>query len=139
MIASQGGAIEPTDTLLLGKAGGMAAARRTLATTICRITDPTLVARPRPLRDASTVMRFQPAHQSMINRRFDGRASCPARNSPKPAPETEPPIHTSATCRGGHKSGLMPTTWYPRLSFSMMRFVSAVQTKGLGLRLCSLR
>ena len=32
--------------------------------------DPTQAARPRQLRDASTVMRFRPAHQSMINRRF---------------------------------------------------------------------
>jgi hypothetical protein len=30
-----------------GKAGGAAAVRRTLATTICRIADPTHVARPR--------------------------------------------------------------------------------------------
>ncbi|MGC2528828.1 MAG: hypothetical protein WA639_13840, partial [Candidatus Acidiferrum sp.] len=41
------------------------------ASTIRRITDPTQIARPRQLRDASTVMRFRPAHQSMINRRFD--------------------------------------------------------------------
>jgi hypothetical protein len=40
------------------------------------------VPRPRQLRDASTVMRFRPARQSMINRRFDDRASCPARKSP---------------------------------------------------------
>ena len=39
--------------LLPGKAGGTAAVRRTLASTICRIADPTLVARPRQLRDAS--------------------------------------------------------------------------------------
>ena len=31
MIASQGGASEPPDTLLLGKAGGAVAVRRTLA------------------------------------------------------------------------------------------------------------
>ena len=68
MIASKGGAGEPFDTLLPGKAGGAAAVRRTLETTICRIANPTLVARPRKLRDASTVMRFRPAHQSMINR-----------------------------------------------------------------------
>jgi len=41
-------------TRLLGKAGGAAATRRTLASTIYRIVDPTQVARPRPLRDAST-------------------------------------------------------------------------------------
>src|SRR5258707_8330627 len=67
--------------LLPGKAGGTVAVRRTLASTICRIIDPTQVPRLRQLRDASTVMRFQPAHQSMINRRFDDRASCPARKS----------------------------------------------------------
>jgi len=59
MIAiKSGGASEPPDTLLLGKAGGAVAVRRTLATTICRIADPTQVPRPRQLRDASTVMRF---------------------------------------------------------------------------------
>ena len=64
MIASKGGASEPRDMLLPGKAGGTAAVRRTLVSTICRVADPTLVARPRQLRDASAVMRFQPAHQS---------------------------------------------------------------------------
>jgi hypothetical protein len=78
--ATAGGASEPSDTLLAGKAGGTVAVRRTLASTICRITDPTQVPRPRQLRDASAVMRFRPAHQSMINRRFDDRASgLPAR------------------------------------------------------------
>jgi hypothetical protein len=81
VIAAEGGAGEPFDTLLPGKAVGAVAVRRTLAFTICRIPDPTLVARPRQLRDASTVMRFRPAHQSMINRRRDGRASCLARQS----------------------------------------------------------
>src|SRR5262244_2229762 len=90
---------------LPGKAGGAAAARRTLASTICRIADPTLVARPRQLRDASTVMRFQPAHQSMINRRHDDRAPCSARHSLKHALEIKPPIHAPATCKGGHESG----------------------------------
>jgi len=47
VIAAKGGASEPPDTLLLGKAGGAAAVRRTLDTTICRIADPMLVARPR--------------------------------------------------------------------------------------------
>ena len=75
MIASKGGAIERADTLSPGKAGGAAAVRRTLASTICRASRPTQVPRPRQLRDASTVMRFRPAHQSMINRRFDDRAS----------------------------------------------------------------
>ena len=58
MITSGGGASESSDTLLPGKAGGTVAARRTLASTICRIADPTQVPRPRQLRDASTVMRF---------------------------------------------------------------------------------
>jgi len=53
---------------LPGTAGGAVTARRTLASTICRVADPTLLPRPRQLRDASTVMRFRPAHQSMINR-----------------------------------------------------------------------
>jgi hypothetical protein len=78
MIAVAGGANEPVDTLLLGKAGGAAAVRRTLASTICRAVGPMLVARPRQLRDASPVMRFRPAHQSLINRRHDGRVSGPA-------------------------------------------------------------
>src|SRR5207237_2231543 len=90
---------------LPGKAGGAVAVRRTLASTICRIADPTLVARPRQLRDASTVMRFRPAHQSMINRRFNDRASCPARKSPKHALARKPPIHSPASGKGGHESG----------------------------------
>ena len=105
MIASKGGASEPADTLLLGKAGGAAAVRRTLASTICRAIGPMLVARPRQLRDASTVMRFRPAHQSMINRRHDGRASCLARYSPKQALERKPRTHAPATRKGGHESG----------------------------------
>jgi hypothetical protein len=44
MTNPRGGASEPADTLLLGKPGGAAAVRRTLATTICRIIDPMLVA-----------------------------------------------------------------------------------------------
>jgi Transposase IS116/IS110/IS902 family len=72
--ARAGGASEPSDPLLAGKAGGTVAVRRTLSSTICRIADPTQVPRPRQLRDASPVMRSQPAHQSMINRRFDDRA-----------------------------------------------------------------
>jgi hypothetical protein len=83
VVTSKGGTVKNTNRRFPGSAGGMTAVRRTLATTICRIADPTLVTRPRQLRDASTVMRFQPAHQSMINHRFDGRASGPARNSPK--------------------------------------------------------
>ena len=105
MSISQGGASEPADTLMLGKAGGAVAVRRTLATTICRIADPTLVARPRQLRDASTVMRFRPAHQSMINRRFNDRASCPARQNPKQALARKPRIHSPASGKSGHESG----------------------------------
>jgi hypothetical protein len=61
VIASKGGAGKPLDMLMPGTAGGTAAVRRILASTICRIVDPTLVARPRQLHDASAVMRFQPA------------------------------------------------------------------------------
>src|SRR6185312_14787663 len=105
VIKSKGGASKPFDMLLPGKAGGTAAVRRTLASTIRRIIDPTQVARPRQLRDASTVMRFRPAHQSMINRRFDDRASCPARKSPKQALACKPRIHLPASGIGGHESG----------------------------------
>ena len=77
----------------------------TLDTTICRIADPTLVARPRQLRDASTVMRFRPAHQSMINRRHDGRASRLALQSLQQMLERKPRIYLPATCKGGHESG----------------------------------
>jgi hypothetical protein len=55
--------------LLTGKAGGVVTVRRTLASTNSRVIDPTLVPRPRQLRDASQVMRFRPAHQSLIDRR----------------------------------------------------------------------
>src|SRR6516225_8009927 len=92
--------------LLPGKARGAVAVRRTLATTICRVADPTQVARPRQLRDASTVMRFRPAHQRRINRRHDGRASCFDRQRLKPLLPWEPQIHAPATWKGGHESGL---------------------------------
>ena len=106
MIPARGGASEPSDMQLPGKAGGAVAVRRTLASTICRVlADPTQVTRPRQLRDASTVMRFRPAHQSVINRRHDDRASCPARQSRKPMLEIKPRIHLPATCNGGHESG----------------------------------
>src|SRR6201984_2185850 len=104
MIAAKGGASEPPNIGLPGKAGGAVAVRRTLACTICRIADPTQVPRPRQLHDVSTVMRFQPAHQSMINRRFNDRASCPARKTPKPARARKPPIHSPASGKGGHES-----------------------------------
>jgi hypothetical protein len=94
--ASQGGARKPPDMLLPGKAGGPAV-RRTLATTICRVDDPTQVPRPRQLRDASTVIRFRPAHQSMINRRHDGRAFCLARQNLNQLLPREPRIHAPAT------------------------------------------
>ena len=107
MITSKkGGASAASDMLLPGKAGGTVAVRRTLASTICRIADPTQVPRPRQLRDASTVMRFQPAHQSMINRRFDDRAPCLAWMSPKQALAGKPRIHLPASGIGGHESGL---------------------------------
>ncbi len=109
MIPFTGGASEPSDTLFPGKAGGTVAVRRTLACTICRIIDPTQVPRPRQLRDASTVMRFRPAHQSMINRRFDDRASCPARKSPKQALACKPRIHSPASGNSGHESALDQT------------------------------
>src|SRR6516165_6068512 len=104
MILAKGGASEPPNIGLPGKAGGAVAVRRTLASTICRMTIPTQVSRPRQLRDASTVMRLRPAHQSMINRRFNDRASCPARKSPKPALARNPPIHSPASGKGGHES-----------------------------------
>ena len=105
MIAATGGASEPPNMRLPGKAGGTVAVRRTLASTICRIANPTQASRPRQLRDASTVMRFRPAHQSMINRRFNRRASCPARKSPKQALARKPRIHSPASGKGGHESG----------------------------------
>jgi hypothetical protein len=82
MITEKGGAGEPLDKLL-GKPGGAAAVRRTLATTICRALGSMLVARPRQLRDAPPVMRLEPADQSLINRRYDGRTAGPAQHSPK--------------------------------------------------------
>src|SRR6267378_3090244 len=109
MIAAKGGASEPPNIGLPGKAGGALAVRRTLASTICRIADPTQVSRPRQLRDVSTVMRLRPAHQSMINRRFNDRASCPARKSPKQALARKPRIHLPASGKGGHESGLNAT------------------------------
>src|SRR5882762_9040264 len=113
MILFKGGASEPYDMRLPDKAGGAVAVRRTLASTICRLSDPTQVPRPRQLRDASTVMRFRPAHQSMINRRFNDRASCPARKSPKHALARKPPIHSPASGKGGHESGAAPTLGTP--------------------------
>jgi len=93
------------DTLLPGKAGGTVAVRRTLASTICRIADPTQASRPRQLRDAPTVMRFQPAHQSMINRRFNDHASCLARKRLKAALARKPRFYSPAPGNDGHESG----------------------------------
>jgi hypothetical protein len=50
-------------------------------------------------------MRFQPAHQSMINRRHDGRASRLALQSLQQMLERKPRIYLPATCKGGHESG----------------------------------
>src|ERR1700716_1483699 len=100
--------------LLPGKAGGTVAVRRTLASTICRIADPTQVPRPRQLRDASTVMRFQPAHQSMINRRFDDRAPCLAWMIPKQGLAGKPRIHSPASGIGGHERGVLKTMRHSR-------------------------
>ena len=104
MILFKGGASEPYDMRLPDKAGGAVAVRRTLASTICRIADPTQVPRPRQLRDASTVMRFRPAHQSVINRRHDDRVSCLARHSLKQTLERKPRTRLPATWNGGHES-----------------------------------
>ena len=121
MITSKGGASEPSDTLLPGRAGGAVAVRRTLASTICRVANPTQVPRPRQLRDASTVMRLRPAHQSMINRRHDGRASCRARHSLKQPLERKPRIHAPATGNGGHESGMNQTDGSQLLFFRRPR------------------
>ena len=51
-------------------------------------------------------MRFQPAYQSMINRRFNDRVSCPARKSPKQALACKPRIYSPASGKGGHESGV---------------------------------
>jgi hypothetical protein len=101
----RGGASESFDMLLPCRAGGAVAVRRTLASTICRIADPTQAPRPRRLRDASTVMRSQSAHQSMINRRLDDRASCRARQSLEQVLPMEPRMHAPASCNRGHESG----------------------------------
>jgi hypothetical protein len=105
MSAATEDASQPSDRRRPGKAGGTVAVRRTLVSTICQIADLTQVSRPRQLHDASTVMRLRPAHQSMINRRFNDRASCPARKSPKPALARKPRIHSPASDKGGHESG----------------------------------
>jgi hypothetical protein len=49
----------------------------------------------------------------MINRRFDDRASGPARNSPKQALERKPQIHLPATWKGGHESVKLPASVAP--------------------------
>src|SRR5438445_778766 len=55
-------------------------------------------------------MRCRPADQSMINRRFNDRASCPARKSPKHALARKPPIHSPASGKGGHESAHLTIT-----------------------------
>src|ERR1700730_4785207 len=100
MIAAKGGASEPPNMRLPGKAGGTVAVRRTLACTICRIADPTQGPRPRQLRDVPTVMRFHPAHNSMITRLSNDRASCPAGKSQKQAFARKPQIHSPASGKG---------------------------------------
>lgn len=82
MKRNQGGAIaRQQPTVPTGKAGGMAAVRRTLDGHYEPGSVPTLDGRPRQLRDEPMVLRYQPAHQSWINRRSQGHASCPARGS----------------------------------------------------------
>jgi hypothetical protein len=51
-------------------------------------------------------MRFEPAHQSLINRRLDDRVSCPARKSLKQALARKPRIYSPASGKGGHESAL---------------------------------
>src|ERR1700732_542505 len=129
MIAAEGGASEPPNIGLPGKAGGVVAVRRTLASTICRIADPTQVPRPRQLRDASTVMRFQPAHPSMINRRFHARAPCLAWMSPKQALAGKPRIHSPASGIGGHESGTNPTDGTLRMSRKAAEYLGSAGTR----------
>src|ERR1700738_3194551 len=131
MTPAKGGASEPLNLGLPGKAGGAVAVRRTLASTICRIADPTLVARPRQLRDVSTVMRFRPAHQSMINRRHDGRASCLAWYSPKQALERKPRIYAPATWKGGHESGSLLTLVHFEIVFSSQPISCRAKTSNI--------
>ena len=54
-------------------------------------------------------MRFRPAHQSMINRRHDGRAPGPARHSRKHTLQRKPQTRLPATWKGGHESGQILT------------------------------
>src|SRR5262245_44723842 len=112
MIAARGGASEPLNIAICGQGWGRGRGQENP-----RIhylpdhSDLTQVPRLRQLRDASTVMRFRPAHQSMINRRFNDRASCPARNSPKQVLARKPPIHSPASGKGGHESGSSLMWW----------------------------
>jgi hypothetical protein len=75
----QGGAIARHPIAPTGKTGGMATVWRTLEVHYEPGYDLTLATRPRQLRDEPMVLRSQPAHQSWINRRSRGRASCHAR------------------------------------------------------------
>jgi len=101
--SKKGGASAASDMLLPGKAGGTVAVRRTLASTICRIADPTQVlteAAPRRINGHAVPT----AHQSMINRRFDD-APCLAWMSPKQALAGKHEFHSPASGIGGHESG----------------------------------
>jgi hypothetical protein len=134
MIAFKGGADKPSDMLLPGKAGRAVTVRRILASTICRITDPTLVPRPRQLHDASTVMRFRSAHQSMINRRLFDRAPCLARQSLKAMLPRKPRIHSPASWKGGHESGAKLTFGTEAPTPRLLPRGSQWQRKWLSLR-----
>jgi len=89
----------------MGKAGGMAAVRRTLDGHYEPGHDPTLAIRPRQLRDEPMVLRSQPAHQSWINRRSRGRASSLARGSPTCLPASHGKS-IPASWKTGHESAL---------------------------------
>ena len=57
-MTAKGGASKPTDMLPPGTAGGAVAVRRTLASTIRWIGDPTLVPRPRQLHDTTRASEY---------------------------------------------------------------------------------
>jgi hypothetical protein len=88
------------------------------------------------------VMRFRPAHQSMINRRHDGRASCLVRQGRNKALETKPRIHAPASWEGGQS----PTAERPtllaavrwRLCARFRRFAGDASSASSGLELLRL-
>ena len=59
-------------------------------------------------------MRFRPAHQSMINRRHDDRASCPAQHSLKESLEREE--QPKAICEIAWKAQLRLCARYRKLA-----------------------